>query len=287
MREFDFHQPTSIADASQLLGQHGDAARAMAGGTALLLAMRQRLLSPPHVISLDAIQPLRGITFDAAQGLRIGAFVRHAEIGQSEIVKAHYPMLAQMAGELANPQVRNQGTLGGNLCYADPATDPPSCLLALAAQVRLASARGERVLAMHEFLVDYYTTALAQDEVLVEILIPPPPRNFIGLYARHLRTAAEHRPLVIVAITALRDHNALSHVRLVVGASVPFAQRCPRAEAILQNAPISVATAQAAAQAAADEIEPLSDARGSADYRREIVRVVVRRGLETLLQAST
>jgi aerobic carbon-monoxide dehydrogenase medium subunit len=284
VRDFNFHEPVTIADASRLLAQYGDDARAMAGGTALLLAMRQRLLSPPHIISLAHISALRGITFDVSSGLRIGAHTRHAEIAQSTFVKTHYPMLAKMAAALANPQVRNQGTIGGNLAYADPATDPPGCLLALDARVTLASTRGERTLPMHEFLVDYFTTALAQDEVLADIRIPPPAPTLIGHYTRHLRTAAEHRPLVNVACTAQRNGTQLHNVRLVIGASVAFAQRCPRAEALLQSAPISPSLTRAAAAALADEIEPLSDTRGSADYRRDIVRVVVRRHLENFFE---
>ena len=138
MRDFDFLQPTSIAEASRMLADLGDDCRVMAGGSALMLAMRQRMLTPSHIVSIARLDALRGISFDAREGLRIGALSRHCDVARSPLVQQHYPMLAAMAAQVANPQVRHQGTIGGNLCYADPATDPPSCLLALDARVTLA-----------------------------------------------------------------------------------------------------------------------------------------------------
>lgn len=172
MREFDFAEPSSVAEASQMLADQGDDARIIAGGSALMLAMRQRMLAPTHLISVARLPRLHGIDFDPRQGLRIGAMSRHIDVARSELVKAHAPVLARMAAQVANPQVRNQGTIGGNLCYADPSTDPPGCLMALDASVVLGSTRGERVLSMEEFLVDYYTTAMQSDELLLEIRVP-------------------------------------------------------------------------------------------------------------------
>jgi CO/xanthine dehydrogenase FAD-binding subunit len=172
----------------------------IAGGTALMLAMRQRMLAPTHLISVAKIERLHGIDFDAAQGLRIGALARHSDVARSPLVRQHASVLASMATRVANPQVRNQGTMGGNLCYGDPSTDPPGCLMALDAQVVLGSARGERVLSMQEFLLDYFVTALEPDELVLEIRVPPLAAGTTGVYTRYLRTAAEHRPLVSVAL---------------------------------------------------------------------------------------
>jgi len=163
MRDFDFLQPTSVSEASRMLADLGEDCRVMAGGTALLLVMRQRMLNPSHVISVDRIAPLQGIDWDDRLGLRIGALSRHADIARSDVVRAHHPMLAEMAGLVANPQVRNQGTLGGNLCYGDPSTDPPGLLMALDAQVVLQSSRGQRVLGMQDFLLDFFATAIESD----------------------------------------------------------------------------------------------------------------------------
>jgi len=286
VREFEFLEPRSVSEASRMLADLGDACRVMAGGTALLLAMRQRMAAPTHVISAMQIEGLRGISFDMRQGLRIGALTRHAELARSDIVRRHYPVLAAMAAQVANPQVRNQGTLGGNLCYADPATDPPGCLMAHGAQLVLGSARGERVLCVEEFLVDYYVTALEPDELLVEIRVPTPEPDADGRYARFLRTAAEHRPLASVSLMTRREGALCRDARLVVGASVPIPGRLSRAEAFLRGRRVTAAVAAEAADIVAADIEPISDTRGSADFRRDMVRVTCRRTIAGLFGLS-
>ena len=279
MHEFDFHEPASVAEASRMLADLGEDARLIAGGTALVLALRQRLLSPKHLVSLGRIDGLRGIAWNEAGGLRIGALTPHAEVAASPLLKLRYPMLADMAARMANPQVRHQGTLGGNLCYADPATDPPGCLLALGAQVVLAGRSGERVLHIEDFMVDYYTTALEPDEVLTEIRLPPPPADGDGRYVRHLRTAAEHRPLLNLSIQVRRNGRHCTQARLVLGASTTIPVRLAKAEACLQGRSLTADLAAEAAHCGAAEIDPIDDSRGSAAYRREVAAVVLRRTL--------
>jgi carbon-monoxide dehydrogenase medium subunit len=281
MRDFEYLIPETIAEASGLLAQHGENCRMIAGGTALLLALRRRMIAPSHLISLARIRALRGITHDDRLGLRIGAMTLHAEVARSAVVQARYPMLANMASRLANPQVRNQGTIGGNLCYADPATDPPSCLMALDASLVLNNARGERVLSVADFLVDYYSTALAPDEILSEICVPPPRFNR-GYHARFHKTAAEHRPLVNMTVTLNREHDVVSAARLVVGATTTVPVRVREAETFLEGKAITVAIAAQAADIVAAGIEPISDIRGSAAFRRDMVRIVARRTIERL-----
>jgi carbon-monoxide dehydrogenase medium subunit len=184
-----------------------------------------------------------------------------------------------MAARLANPQVRNQGTIGGNLCYADPATDPPACLLALGARVVLASHRGTRELALEDFLVDYYETALGQDELLQEIRLPALPPGARGVYARFLRTAAEHRPLATVATVVQVEGDVCTRARIAVGAAVPVAQRLPSAEAELAGFAITRERIEHCAANAAATLSPLDDARGSAAYRQAMVRVQLLRSL--------
>ena len=161
MRNFDYLEPSTTEEASRLLTEHEDEeALLIAGGTALTLTMRQRMLLPTHLISVAKIDRLHGIEFDPQTGLRIGAFSRHSDIARSPLVRQHYPVLASMAERVANPQVRNQGTIGGNLCYGDPSTDPPGCLLALNATVLLGSTQGERTMRLDEFMVDFFETCL-------------------------------------------------------------------------------------------------------------------------------
>lgn len=282
MRDFDYLEPATVAEASRMLSDLGDDCRAIAGGTALMLGMRQRMLTPTHLVSLARIEALRGIDFDPRHGLRIGALSRHADVANSALVQRHYPVLASMASRVANPQVRNQGTIGGNLCYADPSTDPPGCLMALDAQVVLGSARGERVLGIEEFLVDYYVTALEPDEILVEIRVPPLAAGATGVYTRFLRTAAEHRPLASVAFVARREGGLCHEAKLSVGASTPIPTRLRRAEAFLEGRTVTADIAAEAADIVAADIEPVSDARGAADFRRDMVRIVARRTVAEL-----
>ena len=282
MRDFDYLEPASVEEASRMLADLGDDCRAIAGGTALMLGMRQRMLTPTHLVSLAGIEQLRGIAFDERNGLRIGALSRHADVANSALVRTHVPMLASMASRVANPQVRNQGTIGGNLCYADPSTDPPGCLMALDAKVVLGSARGERVLSIEEFLVDYYVTALEPDEMVVEIRVPPLAAETSGVYSRFLRTAAEHRPLASVAFVARRDGALCREARIAVGASTPIPTRLRRAEAFLEGRKVTSDIAAEVADIVASDIEPVSDARGSAEFRRDMVRVVARRTVAEL-----
>lgn len=279
MREFDYLEPATVEEASRMLADLGDEARVIAGGTALMLGMRQRMLAPTHLVSVAKIERLRGIDADAQGGLRIGALARHADVARSPLVQRHAPVLASMAARVANPQVRNQGTIGGNLCYADPSTDPPGCLMALDAQVVLGSARGERVLSIEEFLVDYYVTALEADEIVLEIRVPPLAAGTEGVYSRFLRTAAEHRPLVSVAFVARREEKGAlcRQARIAVGASTPIPTRLRRAEAFLEGRSVTPAVAAEVAEMVAQDIEPVSDLRGSAEFRRDMVRAVARR----------
>jgi aerobic carbon-monoxide dehydrogenase medium subunit len=283
MRPFDYLQPTSIEEASQLLADYGDDARVFAGGTALMLVMRQRMLNPRALVSLDKLPNLRGITFNSDTGLEIGALSLHTDVANHSVIRQHFPMLAHMATHLANPQVRNQGTIGGNLCYADPATDPPGCLMALNAKVVLQSSRGKRTLKMEEFLTDYYTTALAPDELLVAVKIPPPIQNCISHYTRFRRTAAEHRPILNVSFHALKSNRSegtfVDDVRLVVAASTPMPTRLQKTESLLSTEPISEGLIEKAAKLASEEANVMSDQRGSEDYRRQMIQVVTRRSL--------
>lgn len=268
-----------------MLAEYLDNCRMMAGGTALMLALRQRMLAPSHIVSLRNIRDLRGITYDNTAGLRIGALTLHAEVARSPVAHEHFPMLADMASRLANPQVRNQGTIAGNLCYADPATDPPTCLMALDADVVLSSTRGNRVLKVEDFIVDYYVTALESDELVSEIRIPPTSFN-AGYHARFLRTAAEHRPLVNLAVNLKKEGDVCEDVRLVVGATTTTPTRLRKAEAFLKGKTMTRRIVADTAELAATEIDPISDIRGDGEYRREMVRVVCRRTIEGLFDLA-
>ncbi|NYT67151.1 FAD binding domain-containing protein [Pusillimonas noertemannii] len=279
MHAFDFFRPGSLEEAVEALANYGDESRVIAGGTALMLALRQRLLQPQCLISVEGLEAMRGIDWDLRRGLRIGALTLHNEVAASKLVKAHYPMLAELAKHMANPQVRNRGTLGGNLCYADPATDPPTALLALDARVVLHSVRGSRELPVSEFLVDYYTTAIEPDELLVEVLIPPPGSFAAGGYTRFLKTAAEHRPLATIAVSADRNGRICQAIRIAVGATTPVPMRLSNAEQHLSGQEMNASLIGEAAAIIAVDIDALDDSRGEEWYRRRMTEVIARRTL--------
>ncbi len=282
MHDLDWIEPLNLVEASRAAADLGDDARFIAGGTALMLALRQRLLSPSTLVSLARLDTLRGISVDAQGALHIGALTVHADVASSELVRRHVPVLAEMAVQVANPQVRNQGTLGGNLCYADPATDPACCLLALDARIVLVSYRGKREMPLCEFLVDYFTTAIEPDELVQEIIVPAQVHGTRGAYARFLRTAAEHRPMASVAAVVQLDRGVCTQATIVVGAAVPVAGRVMSAEQCLVGQAPSMERIHEAAAAAAAAISPLDDLRGNASYRRQMVQVQVRRTLARL-----
>jgi aerobic carbon-monoxide dehydrogenase medium subunit len=289
VRNFAFLEPRSVEEASRMLADHGEGARLLAGGTAMLLLMRQRILNPSHVVHLGCLRDLEGIRYDDRDGLRIGALTRIADIAAHPVLGARYPMIASMAGQVANPQIRNMATIGGNLCHGDPASDPPACFIAAGARVRAVRGAQNRMIDLDGFYTDHYETVLASDEIVAEIVLPPPPPNGVGAYARFLRTPAEHRPLVGVGVVARRgsDGAVCEEVRIAVGAATPVPTRLRRAEDVLQGKRVSLDLLEEAASLGAAEISPLSDFRGSGEYRREMVRVILRRTLEAAFAAPT
>lgn len=277
MLKFEFLEPENLSEAVKMLMDNGEDACVFAGGSALLLAMRQRMIAPGAVVSLGRLRAMRGVIFSQSHGLRIGAMTPHAEIARSEAVRVHYPVLAQVFSGLANPQIRNQGTIGGNLCYADPATDPPSCLVSLGAEMVITGPMGERHLPIREFLVDFFTTALAPGEILTEIRVPAPRADFVGHYRRYLRTPAAHRPIANVALAMTSRRGIWEDVRLVVGASVPVTQDMTRAAALLNGRSVTMDLADEAASLVVTDLNVISDERGSAAFRTQVVRAATRR----------
>jgi len=287
MRGFDYLEPETLEEACRLKAEFGDDARVMAGATALMLALRQRMLAPGTIISLAKLERLRGIRVDGDGALHIGALTLHAEIAGSEAVRKGWPAIAEMAGILANPQVRNQGTVGGNLCYGDPATDPPACLLAHDARIVVQGTGGSRDLAIEEFLVDYFEVALEEDEIVVEIVVPATTRT-IGRHVRFKRTAAEHRPLINLAVTLEKAADGTcGDIRIAVGASTPVPVRLTVIEDRLRGNAVTAALIEEAVGAALGDLEIIDDQRGSEDYRRAMIAVVARRTLSSLFDLTT
>jgi carbon-monoxide dehydrogenase medium subunit len=280
MRAFDFLEPRSVQEASAMLLRHGEGARALAGGTSLVLMLRQRLAEPTHLVHLGNLGELRGIRVDDEGQLRIGALATHAEIAAHVAIREQFPVIAEMTAQVANPQIRNVATLGGNLCYGDPASDPPTCLLALGARVRVRRGDDEREIALEHFFKGYYENALDVGDVLVEVIVPPLPRDGAALYSRFITTPAEGRPLTAVALRAVGGRGEWTEVRLALGAVVPAPARAVKAEQFLAGRKPTQEVLAKAAELAVSDLNPVDDFRASGAYRREVTRVSVRRLLD-------
>ena len=283
MIRFDYLEPTTLKKTFSLLEKHGDDARVIAGGTSLLIMMRQRLLTPKLVISLARIPKFDRITYNAKDGLRIGAGARHRDIELSPIVKRHYPLLHETFRKVAQPRIRNMGTVGGNLAAGDPLTDPGASLIALDAEVVLTSSQGPRVLRLDEFFVDYYQTALNPGELLTEIRVPPPERPGWS-HIKFTPRSVEDFATVGVALTLSAKNGICEDVRLGLNSVASTIVHARRAEEILRGKAITDALLREMGEVAATEVDPVDDNRGSAEYKREMVKVLVRRAAQEALQ---
>lgn len=285
--QFDYVAPATIEEALQALAAGGTRARILAGGTDLLLQLRERAVQADRLIDIGGLAALRGIAPNPGGGIAIGACTRIAELERSAPLRERYRALHQAAHELGSTQIRFMATLGGNACNASPAAETPPPLIALGATVTLASARGRRSLALEEFVRGARQTALAQDELLERFDLPAPwPRSASRYAYAGLREAMEI-DLANVAVNVGLDARraAVEHVRIAMGAVGPVPTRARRAEeALLGKAPDEAAIA-AAAQAAAAEAKPIDDLRASAAYRRSVLKTLVARALAAAVDA--
>lgn len=286
MIKFDYIEPESLAETFALLAEHGDEAKVIAGGTSLIIWMRQRLLRPKVVISLARIPNLDRILYDEQYGLRIGAAACHRDIELCPTIRQHYPLLHETFRKVAQPRIRNMGTIGGNLAGGDPLTDPGASLISLDAEVVLTSAQGQRTVRLDEFFVDYYQTALQPGELITEIRVPPPQRPGWS-HIKFTPRSVEDFATVGVALTLRASDGNCEDVRLGLNSVAPTIVHAKRAEESLRGHAITEAALQEMGEVASTEVDPMDDNRGSAEYKREMVKVLVRRaGQEALRRAS-
>jgi carbon-monoxide dehydrogenase medium subunit len=259
--------PESLPEALELRAEHGGDATVLAGGTFVGILMNQGLLQPQTLLSLGRVHKLDHVEVVDGE-LRLGAMATHRAVERSAAVQAGWPVLARAFSLVASPRVRNQATVGGVLADADYASDPPAVLTALGARVLLRSASGERSVAIDELIRGHYETCIAGDELLVEVRVPPCPER--AVYRKFRSRSSEDRPCVAVA--AARGEGA---PRVVVGAVAGRPQEFPELCAD-GGSPAEIGAAYG------ERIDPISDARGGAGYRRRVIAVEVRRALEEL-----
>lgn len=286
MKRFEYSQPATLDEAAALLRRSGQGARLLAGGTDLLVEIKEQIRHPGHVIDVKRIPGLSHLRFDPADGLRCGALVTVREIETSPVVQDKYRALHAAARELGSIQVRNRATLVGNVCRASPSADTLPPLIADGASLSMHGPAGTREVKMETFFTGPGRTLLEGDEIVTEIRIPPPAPLTGKAYIKHGRRRAMELATVGVAVSLTRQDDVVQEVRIVLGAVAPTPIRARHAEALLRGQRFGERLVEAAAMAAMNESRPISDVRASADYRRQMVAVLTRRALGQAWEAT-
>ena len=277
LRPFEYLEPETVAEAIGVLSTCGERASVLAGGTDLVLAMRQRKQNPQCIIHLKNLPELEYIRYSPGDGLRIGALATHRSIAGSPVIQAKFGLLATASNKVGTPQIRNMGTIGGNICMAGPSQDTIPPLLALNARLRLVSLEGERIVPVDEFFTAPFKTVLKNSELLTEIHIPDLPRRSGGCYRWLTKMSSVDETLVGVAVlmTMAPADNLCQEIRISLGSVAPTAVRARQAEGLLRGKKIENRLIEQAAWAAVEETSP----RSRADYRRQMTGVLVRRAI--------
>ncbi len=277
----EFHQPTSLAEATRIMLDGGPGGHFLAGGTDLVIAMKEKGLVPKYLVDLKRIPSLSGIHENDDGGVTIGALTTMREVETSPLIVGRYPFLAQSAAEVGSIQIRNRATVGGNMANATPSADVAPALLALDATARLEGAGGERILDLADFFRGPGQTVAESGEILTELRIPPRDPRLVGEYIKFSPRDMMDLAYIGVAVTLVLGEadRRCESVAIALGAVSPTPMRAPRAEAVLQGQVLTEDLAEEAGRTASEECRPISDVRSSADYRRAMVRVNTKRAL--------
>lgn len=285
---FDYVECADVEQAITILHKTGDGARVIAGGTALVPLMKHRIAAADVLVGVSRIPALRQVAVVADGSLLVGSCVTHRAVSQAPAIRGHSPLLAEACGRVASPPIRAMGTLGGNLCYGESASDPSPALIALGAEVILHGPAGRRRLAVEDLFTGFYETAIAPGEVLEAVVVPAQAARRRWRYLKWTPRAREDKPLVglaaVMDVESQGRARVCRQVRLGLGGVHPFPLRLRTAERVLTGVEVSPDVVMGAADAAADEVQPFDDLQASADYRREMTRVWVRRVVSELLE---
>jgi len=274
---FDYHAPTTVEEAVELLTRHGAGAKLLAGGHSLIPAMRFRLAQPEVLIDLNRIPGLDALR-EADGHLVIGALTREVAIEDSALVRTRYPLLADTSAVVADPLVRNRGTVGGNLAHADPANDHPAAMLAYGAELIAQGPGGKRTIGIDAFFTGFFESALEDDEVLLEIRVPAPGKGAGGAYLKLERKVGDYA-ISAVAVQLVMDGKTCKQARIGLTNVNPVPMRATDAEQAVAGKELTDEVLEAAGKAAAAQCDPSTDLRGGVDYKRDVTRVLTKRAL--------
>jgi carbon-monoxide dehydrogenase medium subunit len=282
---FEYLRPKTVPEAVALLQQHGDDAKILSGGQSLIPMMKLRLARPSHLIDINRISGLSYIKEDGGF-LKIGGLTREAEVEASAVVRQKYPLLLDTAAVIADPQVRNLATVGGNLAHGDPANDHPATMIALGAQIVATGAKGERVIAIDDFFKSLFETDLKHDEILTEIRIPAPPPKSGGAYVKLERKVGDFATAAVAVQLTLDGSGSVQKIGIGMTNVGPTPLRAKKAEAALTGKKPDQAAIDQAAKLAADESQPSSDLRGPAEYKKGLIKELTKRAIAKALERA-
>ena len=287
MRDFEYHAPKTMEEALALIAHYKEEAKIFAGGQSLLVVMKQGLVSPEHIIDIKGLSAMDYVRYDQEKGLRIGALTTHRAIERSPVIKQHFRVLSEMERNLATVQTRNWGTIGGNLCHGDPSGDPAIAFIALGATLKLASLSGERTLDMEAFSMDMLEVALEPGEMLVEILVPV-PKPYTGVAHEKLMVLQGDSGIVgaAVSLTLEKGDGVCKDARIALSNAATIPLRAREAEKRLIGGQITDHVLAEAAQVASSEADPPTDMHASEEYRREMLKVLVRRAAKKAMERA-
>jgi aerobic carbon-monoxide dehydrogenase medium subunit len=282
---FEYFRPKTIPEALALLQQHGDEAKILSGGQSLIPMMKLRLARPAFLVDINSIS---GLSYIKEEGgfLKIGGLTREAEVEGSSLVESKYPLLMDTASVIADPQVRNMATVGGNLAHGDPANDHPATMIALGAQIVATGAKGERVIPVEDFFVTLFTTALKPDEILTEIRVPVPPPKSGGAYLKVERKVGDFATAAVAVQLTLDGGGAVSKAGIGLTNVGPTPIKARQAEDFLKGKKPDAAALAQAGQLASDAAQPSSDLRGPAEYKKGLVKELTRRALARAVERA-
>jgi CO/xanthine dehydrogenase FAD-binding subunit len=276
----ELHEAASFEDATALLSQYSPDVRLLAGGTDILVDLKTNGPGVGHLVNLSQIESMRGIS-EGADGLRIGALTTISEIDDSPLIGGNYEVIRDAASQMATLQIRNTATIGGNIASANPCADLPPVLMVLDAAAVVVSTDGQRNVPLHELITGPRETNLERNELLAAVLIRQPPARFGAAYARFgLRNGNAIAVASVATSLVLDDDGTVHNARIVLGAVAPKPTMVEGANLWLEGRELNGDASDEAARAAMEAAEPISDLRGSADYRRELVGVLTKRALK-------
>ncbi len=279
LRPFVLLQPESITEAVTALAGAGDETRVIGGGTSLMVLMKGGVYTPSSLISLKRIPGMNRIATMPDGGTRIGALVTQRQVESDPVVRSRYPILVEAESRVGNVRVRNMATLVGNLTHADYQSDPPPALLVLGASVEVTGPAGQRTIPLKDFFLGPYQTTLQPGEIATAVLLPPPAGGAPGAYLKYTTRSAADRPCVGVAVQLCRNGDVLGRLRVALGAVAGVPWLVEGLEEKVRQRPLTAELLAEIGHLAAAGVEPLSDLRGSAGYKKQMISVFVRRAI--------